>query len=174
MSPIKAGYVRAMDALYLLCVIVAGFCIAVMAVVVPIGVFCRYVLNNALAWPEPMATIMMIFFTFLGGAACYRAGVHISVTVFVRYLGAGPQKAAQLIVEVAVAALAVFMLIWGAELVQTTLHQVIAEFPFLAVGITYLPVPAGGAATLLFMIERIWIGPPPSTSLVYREPPALD
>jgi TRAP-type C4-dicarboxylate transport system permease small subunit len=163
-----------MDALYLFCVSVAGFCIAVMTVVVPVGVFYRYVLNSALAWPEPMATIMMIFFTFLGGAACYRAGVHISVTVFVRYLGVGPQRAAEFIVEIAVAALALFMLIWGAELVQTTLHQVVAEFPFLLVGITYLPVPVGGAVTLLFMLERMLIGPPPPTSLVYREPPSLD
>lgn len=170
----KAGYVRAMDALYLFCVGVAGFCIVVMTVVVPIGVFYRYVLNSALAWPEPMATIMMIFFTFLGGAACYRAGVHISVTVFVRYLGVGPQKLAELMVEIAVAALALFMLVWGAELVHTTLYQVIAEFPFLSVGFTYLPVPVGGAITLLFMIERLWIGPPPPTSFIHREPPSIN
>ena len=30
-----------------------------------------------------------------------------------------------------------FMLIWGIELVQTTWHQVIAEFPILSVGLTY-------------------------------------
>ena len=167
----KAAYVRAMDALYLLCVSVAGFCIVVMTVVVPIGVFYRYVLNSALAWPEPMATIMMIFFTFLGGAACYRAGVHISVTLFVGAFVGPARKAVELIVELAVAALALFMLIWGAELVGTTMHQVIAEFPFLAVGITYMPVPIGGAITLLFMIERMWAGPPPATSFVYREPP---
>ena len=170
----QAAYVRAMDALYLICVTIAGFCIVVMTVAIPVGVFYRYVLNSALAWPEPMATIMMIFFTFFGGAACYRAGVHISVTVFVRYLADTAARVAELAVEVAVAALALFMLIWGAELVQTTLHQVIAEFPFLSVGLTYLPVPMGGAITLLFMIERMWIGPPPRDSIVYLEPPSAN
>jgi TRAP-type C4-dicarboxylate transport system permease small subunit len=37
---------------------------------------------------------------------------------------------------------------------------VIAEFPFLSVGITYLPLPIGGAVTLLFIVERLWAGPP--------------
>jgi hypothetical protein len=38
---------------------------------------------------------------------------------------------------------------------------VIAEFPFLSVGVTYLPIPIGGAVTLLFIAERLLIGPPP-------------
>ena len=42
----------------------------------------------------------------------------------------------------------------------TTWHQSIAEFPFLSVGVTYLPIPVGGAITLLFVLERVLIGPP--------------
>ncbi len=171
----KPGYVRAMDALYLLCVAIAGFCIVVMTVVIPVGVFFRYVLNSALAWPEPAATLMMIFFTFFGGAACYRARVHISVIVFVGLLvGDTAKKVAAHVVEVAVAALALFMLIWGAELATTTWHQVIAEFPWLLVGITYLPVPAAAFITLLFVLERVWIGQPPPNSFIYREPPSVN
>lgn len=170
----KEAYVRAMDLLYLACVAVAGLCITVMAIVVPVGVFYRYVLNNALPWPEPMATIMMIFFTFLGGAACYRAGVHISVTLFVGAFKGAAAKVIEYMVEIAVAALALFMLIWGAELVHTTMFQTVAEFPFLPVGMTYLPVPVGGAVTLLFMLERVLIGPPPETSFIHREPPSTN
>ncbi len=53
------------------------------------------------------------------------------------------------------------MLVWGARLVRTTWHQVIAEFPLLSVGVTYLPLPLAGFLTLLFIIERVWIGEPP-------------
>ena len=35
-----------------------------------------------------------------------------------------------------------------------------ADFPSLSVGVTYLPIPLGGAILLLFVIERIAIGPP--------------
>ena len=57
-----------------------------------------------------------------------------------------------------------FMVVWGAALVKVTWHQVIADFPELSVGVTYLPIPAGGAITLLFLAERLWTGvpfPPP-------------
>jgi len=193
----KTAYVRAMDALYFLCVAIAGICIVMMALVIPYGVFVRYVLSSpddwseplasgiralaglmqvkgTLSWPEPAATILMIFFSFLGGAACYRAGVHISVTMFVGGLTGGLRKVVTVAVELAVAALAMFMVIWGFELVATTWHQVIAEFPWLSVGITYLPVPVSGLVTLFFVAERLLFGPPEPGSLVYLEPPSVN
>ena len=33
--------------------------------------------------------------------------------------------------------------------------------PFLSVGVTYLPIPIGGALLLCFVLERITLGPPP-------------
>jgi TRAP-type C4-dicarboxylate transport system permease small subunit len=44
--------------------------------------------------------------------------------------------------------------------VATTWHQSIAEFPALSVGLTYLPIPVGGAITLLLVAERLLIGRP--------------
>ena len=51
-----------------------------------------------------------------------------------------------------------FMLVWGVRLVHTTWFQAISDFPAISVGISYLPVPLGGAITLLFVIERLWTG----------------
>ena len=58
------------------------------------------------------------------------------------------------------ALVSLFMVIWGVRLVETTWYQSIAEFPALSVGVTYLPIPIGGAITLLFVVERLLIGPP--------------
>jgi TRAP-type C4-dicarboxylate transport system permease small subunit len=70
---------------------------------------------------------------------------------------------------VAMSLTALFMLLWGLQLVRTTWHQVIAEFPVLSVGVTYLPLPLGGLLTLLFILERVWVGEPPRTSVMYRD-----
>jgi TRAP-type C4-dicarboxylate transport system permease small subunit len=51
-----------------------------------------------------------------------------------------------------------------------TWHQYLAEFTWLRTGISYLPVPVGGAITLLFIIERVWLGPPGPESYTFREP----
>ena len=42
------------------------------------------------------------------------------------------------------------------------------------VGITYLPIPVGGLFTLLFIVERLWLGMPPPTSVMYRDQPLAE
>jgi TRAP-type C4-dicarboxylate transport system permease small subunit len=66
-----------------------------------------------------------------------------------------------LLVQLLMALIAIFMVIWGESLVEVTWHNTIADFPFLSVGVTYLPIPVGGVCLLLFVIERIFLGLPP-------------
>src|ERR1700757_231314 len=77
---------RAMDKLYVLCVIVSAAALVLISAVIPGGVFPRYVLNSAASGPEPMAILLTIVLTFFGAAACYRTGTHMSVSVAVRAL----------------------------------------------------------------------------------------
>ena len=73
-------YLKWMDRLYLLAMGVAGCALLVMTVVIPIGIFSRYVLNRGES-PEPIAIICMVTFTFIGAAVSYRAGSHIAVNM---------------------------------------------------------------------------------------------
>lgn len=168
----KARYARAMEALYVACVAVSGASLIVITAIIPYGVFMRYVMHAAPSWPEPASVILMIVFSFLGGAAVYRAGVHIAVRALVDAVGDGTRRALARLVDVAMAATALFMLVWGWALVRTTWNQAISEFPMLPAGLTYAPVPLAGLITLLFIVERVWIGEPPPTSVMYRDRPA--
>jgi TRAP-type C4-dicarboxylate transport system permease small subunit len=152
---------RAMDALYLLCAVVAGGALVLISAVIPWGVYTRYVLNSAASWPEPMAVLLAIVLTFIGAAACYRVGAHMSVTILVNALTPPWQRLVRLLAEALMALVSLFMVFWGSALVETTWYQSIAEFPFLSVGVTYLPIPIGGAITFLFVLERVLIGAPP-------------
>ena len=71
----RETYVRAMDVVYLASIWMSGLALIVMTIVIPIGVFNRYVLGSGSQWPEPLAILCMVVFTFLGAAASYRAGV---------------------------------------------------------------------------------------------------
>jgi TRAP-type C4-dicarboxylate transport system permease small subunit len=44
-----------------------------------------------------------------------------------------------------------------------------AEFPGLRVGIVYMPIPIGGLLTFLFLVEKVWIGDPPKTDVMYSD-----
>jgi TRAP-type C4-dicarboxylate transport system permease small subunit len=151
-------YRKAMDALYFVCVLVAGIALVLISAVIPWAVFTRYVLNSAASWPEPTAVLLTIVLTFIGAASCYRRRLHMNVSFFVAML---LRRLTELIAELLVAAMALFMLCYGTKLVAATWYNTIADFPFLSVGVTYLPIPIGGAFLLLFVIERVIFGMPP-------------
>jgi TRAP-type C4-dicarboxylate transport system permease small subunit len=165
----KARYAAAMEALYVGCIAVSGASLVVITLIIPYGVFMRYVVNAPASWPEPAAVLLMIVFSFIGGAAVYRANVHLAVQALVDAVGPGVRARLRRLVDLAMTLTALFMLVWGLQLVRTTWHQVISEFPLLSVGVTYLPLPVGGFLTLLFIIERVWVGEPPPTSVMYRD-----
>jgi TRAP-type C4-dicarboxylate transport system permease small subunit len=152
---------RAMDYLYLVCVIVGCTALVLISAVIPWAVFTRYVLNSAASWPEPMAVLLTIVLTFIGAAAGYRLNLHMNVSYFADQLPAKYRRLLDLIVQLLMALIAIFMIVWGERLVEVTWYNTIADFPFLSVGVTYLPIPIGGAVTLLFITERLLIGPPP-------------
>jgi TRAP-type C4-dicarboxylate transport system permease small subunit len=157
---VKSLYRQAMDGLYRACVIVAGSAMVLISFIVPWGVFTRYGLNSASSWPEPAAILLSIVLTFFGAAACYRVGLHMRVTFVRDRLPLVPQRVADIVAELLMAAMGLFMMNWGYELCATTWNQSIAEFPSLSVGVTYLPIPLGGLCLLLFVIERMLIGAP--------------
>jgi len=171
---VKAAYAAAMERLYLACIVVSATALVAITLVIPYGVFMRYVMKSASSWPEPFSVLAMVLFSFVGGAAAYRAGAHICVQMLT---DAVPEKVRFVMLklaDVAMIATALFMLVWGAQLVKVTWNQTIAEFPTLSVGLTYSPIPIGGLFTLLFIIERLWLGAPPPGSIMYRDQPLAE
>ena len=100
----------------------------------------------------------MVIFTFLGAAAAYRAGAHIAVAMLTTRLPAGLQKVCVRLVDLAMALVCLFVVVYGAKLCMGTMGQTLAELPWLPVGITYMPLPLGAFLTLLFVIEKIVFG----------------
>ena len=113
--------------------------------------------NYGSSWPEPLAVLLMIWFSFIAAALCYRESCTSASRSCPMLLRAAP-LADRLAGRALHGGINLFMLGLGHALVHTTWFQAIADFPMVSVGISYLPVPIGGAITLLFVIERLWTG----------------
>ena len=170
--PLKARYARAMEWLYLACIAVSGAALLAITLIIPAGVFMRYVMHSPLAWPEPAAVIMMVMFSFLGGAAVYRANVHIAVEALLNAVDLKTRKIMLRGVDGCMASTALFMLVYGIQLCIATRYSTMAEFPSVSVAVVYSPIPVAGLLTLLFIIEKSWVGPPPKSSIMYSDQPA--
>ena len=166
---LRAQYRRAMEALYIASIALSGTALVAITLIIPAGVFMRYAMNSPMSWPEPASVVMMVMFSFLGGAAVYRANVHVAVQALLNAVPPHVRRAMLWGVDACMAATALFMLGYGVHLCQLTWHNTMAEFPALRVGIVYMPIPVAGLLTLLFLVERVWLGSPPKTSVMYSD-----
>ena len=152
-------YSSVMDIIYRISMWIAGIALLVMVAVIPVGIFARYVMNSALSWPEPVAILCMVTFTFIGAAVSYRAGSHIAVSMVTDRLSEGSRRLCLILADITMMAISLFILWYGSLLCYELWEQPVAEFPLLTAGENYLPLPIGSAITVLFIIEKLWRGP---------------
>ena len=149
---------KLLDSVYLACIWVAGLSIAAMSLIIPWGVFARYVLGTGSHWPEPVAVLLMVTFTFIGAAAAYRAGAHIAVAMLTDRLPPQARWFCAKLVDLLMVAICLFVVIWGGKLGLETMNQTLPDLPWMPVGLTYLPLPLGSLLTLVFVLEKSLFG----------------
>lgn len=154
----KTLFLRLNDVLYRACIWVAGLSILAMSLIIPWGIFARYVLGTGSSWPEPVSILLMVVFTFIGAAASYRAGAHMAVNMASDRLPQPLRHLVGLLVQLLMVVVCLFMTWYGAKLCITTWNQFLASLPGVRVGMTYAPIPVGGLLTLSFVLEKLMLG----------------
>lgn len=154
----KNQFLRFNDGLYRACIWIAGLSFLTITLIIPWGIFSRYILGIGAQWPEPISVFLVSILTFLGAAASYRAGAHIAVTMMTARLPEAQRKAMDILVQLLMGATCLFMLIWGVTLCSTTWGQYNNALPWLRVGMAYMSIPVSAGITLLFIVEKILCG----------------
>lgn len=154
----KNTLLRFNDTLYMACIWVAGLAVLAISLIIPWGIFTRYVLGSGSSWPEPTAILLMMLFTFIGAAASYRAGAHMAVAMLTDRLSPVAKWPVSLVAQLAMALICIFMTVWGIRLCMATWNQYMSALPTLRVGVTYMAIPVGGLLTLVFVLEKLFLG----------------
>ena len=154
----KNTVLRFNDMLYRISIGIAGLSVLIMTLIIPWGIFARYVLGSGSSWPEPTAILLMVVFTFFGAAASYRAGAHMAVSMAVDRMPPATRQILAVLVQILMAIVCIFMAVKGWKLCMTTWNQFLGEMPSVRVGVSYLPIPIGGVITLIFVLEKLFLG----------------
>ncbi|RAS26331.1 MULTISPECIES: TRAP transporter small permease [unclassified Pseudomonas] len=154
----KTLFLRVNDTLYRSCIWVAGLSILAMTLIIPWGIFARYVLGTGSSWPEPVSILLMVLFTFIGAAASYRAGAHMAVAMVTDRLPEPLRQGVAVFTQLLMVGVCVFMTWYGLKLCVTTWNQFMASLPSVRVGMSYAPIPVGGVLTLIFVLEKLLLG----------------
>ncbi|GHA44039.1 C4-dicarboxylate ABC transporter substrate-binding protein [Amylibacter ulvae] len=121
--------------------------------VVVLQVFCRYVLNASLPWPEEAAQFCFVWAVFLGMALLTFRDRHIAISLFVPKLSPKHQSIHTVFTKVITVIACIILVIHGIDFMNRTLQVL----PALRVPLKYLfmAVPVGSAIALVFLSAPI-------------------
>ncbi len=133
---------------------VAWVCVALMVFTILLQVFCRYVLNSALPWPEEVARALMIWMMALVASRAYRNQAFVAIEMLPDALPASISRWLQLLLLV-LAGLVLYKLFFlGLEFFERGFRTRAASFK-LARAWIYLAMPVCFGTMLLVNIELI-------------------
>ncbi len=129
-----------------------------MVIVTTMGVFFRYVLNNALPWAEEADRYLFIWLSFVGASITMRHKAHIAVDLLLRYVSPAWRRA---LVLASQAAVLVFLgvICWASVPVLELTSETRATATDIPLSWVYLAAPVGCffiAVETLRLMARSW------------------
>lgn len=142
------------------CLVLSSIGMALMAAVLVLQVFMRYVVGHATSWSDEMATVLFVWSVMLAIAIGIRRHEHVAVEFFINKLPPMPHRIARIIIEGLVAYTLCTVGIASIGLLPSAGRQLLTGTS-LALGIDvplsvmYLAAPVGCFITTWFCLERI-------------------
>ena len=117
-----------------------------------VQVFCRYVLNASLPWPEELAQWAFGWAVFLGMALLTGRNSHITIGFLARLMPVGLQRAQAHFSRAIVAATSIMLIVHGMDFIGRVMQVSPAlEWPMRYL---FLAVPVGGALNIVMLFFR--------------------
>ena len=135
--------------MYLACVCLAG-----LLSVVVYGVVLRYVFNDAPAYVEQVALLLVVSVAMFGASAGVRDAGHIGLDSLVKVLPRAVQFWCKFLVFVLTIIFAIALIAGGVEMAVSTHHDTIPTLG-ISESVRYVPVLIAGVLITLFSIEHM-------------------
>lgn len=105
--------------------------LTMIACIIPVQVFYRYVLNDPLLWPEDIAKGLLVWLGFMGAAVLHKRSGLVTVEFFTHYFNEKISVTVTLIIDILIALLALLIIIYGYRLnfLQMMSNMVLTEIP---------------------------------------------
>ena len=109
-------------------------------------------------WSEEVVLTLMVYMTVLSASLAIRRAAHVRLTAFDRYLPEKVVKVLDLLADIAVLVLGVYLVVYGIRFCNSPLsiRGKYASIPTLSKFWQYLPVPVAGVSMIIFELEQIF------------------
>ena len=103
------------------------------------------------AWVTELAELMMVWVTFLGGAAAARRGAHMTITEFIDKLQGRRRRLADGVIDVVASVVLALLVVYGISLVRASWGNELSVLQS-PMSFQYLGMPVGCAAMLAYVL----------------------
>ena len=119
------------------------FLTIVLSVLMAVGVFYRYVLNNSIYWSGEVSRYLLVYITFLGATIAYKRGAHVGIDIIVDKFSKDIRKIFHFVIHLCFIIFWLLILIKSFKLYPLYMLQKTAtlEIPY-AIPFTSLPLSA--------------------------------
>jgi len=128
--------------------------VATITVIVALGVFFRFVLNNSLPWTEEVAKFVMVWLAFIGAPVVLKEGGHIAIDVIPTRLPSPLGPILMMLIQLVVMVVLAVLVFQGWALAWNALPQ-IATTVDVSLFYIFLAVPIGSALMLAVSLELL-------------------
>lgn len=128
--------------------------VATITVIVALGVFFRFVLNNSLPWTEEVAKFVMVWLAFIGAPVVLKEGGHIAIDVVPTRLPFPLGPIVMMLIQAVVMVVLGVLVFQGWALAWNALPQVAATVD-ISLFYIFLAVPIGSALMLAVSLELL-------------------
>ena len=134
--------------------VVAAGLLAGMTGVILMQVFCRYVLGQALPWPEELARYMMVWMTFLAAPAAYRNRLNVRLDTALDAMPSGVRRGVEIFGHALIIVVALALLRESLWMIERGGFMRASSMEF-RMAYVYAVIPAGLGMIALVGVERI-------------------
>jgi len=133
----------------------AVFLLAGLAVIVCLGVFFRYVLNDSLVWYDEFASYTLVWLTFYGAVVAQYHQRHINFDLLVEKLAPPARRVADVVTELAVLGFQFVLFYYGWILMERMGDETTISLPWIKVTWVTSVLPVTGALMLIVSLWRL-------------------
>ncbi len=108
-----------------------------------------HLVGRDIAWTTELCELLMVWVTFLGGAAAARRGAHMTITEFLDKLAPSRRRLADGAIQLVCLAILLMLVWYGVGIVRSTWSNELTVL-HVPMGLQYLALPAGAAAMAVF------------------------
>ena len=143
--------------------------IACMTAIVLVGVFCRYVLGDALPWTEEISKFLMVWMTFVAAPIAYREGALVAVGLVADRFKGRLHQLLLLLIQLVVIGITVVFIKEGSFLTWNARIQYASTVDWFSIVWVYVSMPIGAFGLLSVAVGLLLQA---LSELIHPSPPA--